>query len=598
MTSKLLFRFLALFFTITSTVVMAQTDEPCGATNLIVGANGTCSNPVTACINPPAYTNSTSASSGVTLPANSCGGFTTTTLDFWYRATVPASGKLSIIVSDNGTGLQISSFWDMALYTSSSPSTCVGSSFTQIASECATGTYPNILVTQPPGTVIFIRMWREAASAQTANRCYSICAIDPPLPPACTQLLTPANGASIPGPEANFSWNAITGATSYEVFLGTANPPASIGTITNTSTGISGLAFNTTYYWSVTPKNAGGAATGCHVFSFTTQAAPPPPANNECATATELFANARVSGTTVSATQSQVAEACAGFTGTANDDVWYKFTTVQAGTASFTLTPEFSLDAVLIGYSGTCGGLVNMACADAGLDGDPETITFSGLAANTTYYIRAYAYSGAGSEGSFTILGTGQALPVSLANFKGERQGNRNILTWTTISEQNNNGFELQRSADGNNFSTLGFIPSRAANGNSNVSLNYAHTDSKPFSSNCYYRLKQIDKDGREKLSGIVLLKGTKHEILSISNVYPNPARDKLNLIIYSPVNEKVTFSITDLTGRIIRQQIQQISNGENNVVVNVSNLTGGTYLVNVKGNNSNDYLTTRFVKQ
>lgn len=99
----------------------------------------------------------------------------------------------------------------------------------------------------------------------------------PTAPPNCPVLVAPTNGATgidylAPVP---LSWTASTGATSYDVYLGTsANPTTLLGNVSGTSTTAPGLLASTTYYWKVVPKNAAGSATGCTDFSFTTAANP------------------------------------------------------------------------------------------------------------------------------------------------------------------------------------------------------------------------------------------------------------------------------------------------------------------------------------
>jgi hypothetical protein len=577
----------------------AQSDEPCTATALTVGT--TCTASPTACINPPAYTNSTSASSGVTLPALTCNGFTTTTFDLWYKATVPASGKLNITLSDAGTGAQVSAFWDMALYTSSNAAACAGSTFTQIGSECSAATYPNVTVTQPAGTVVFIRIWREAASAQTANRCFTICALDPPAPPtSCATINTPANSATgIEAPKTLFSWSAVPGATSYDIYFGTTTTPTLIGNTANNSVYITSLTYATQYYWYVVPKNAGGSVSGCNVNStFTTKANPGVPANDDCAGAISIAAYTSVNGTTQSATQSQAADAtCAG---TSNDDVWFKFTTVQAGDAAITVTPSNStgFDGVIVAYSGTCGSLVRISCEDANGTAGAETITLTGLTAATTYYLRVYDWNAAGSEGTFTVTATGSALPVQIAEFTGIQEGGKNLLKWRTSTESNNKGFELQRSADGRNYSTITTIASKAENGNSNVPLSYSYLDVRPLSNANYYRLKQIDNDGRFSLSDIVLLK-SKLSNVTLSSVYPNPAKIEVSVIISSPSIEKITLVVTDLMGKVVSQSPSiNLVQGDNLQQLDIRNLAAGSYLVKVICANGCETAVQRFVKQ
>lgn len=97
--------------------------------------------------------------------------------------------------------------------------------------------------------------------------------------PSCTTLTTPANAATgVANVGTVLNWAAAAGAESYDVYLGTtANPTTIVGNSTSTSyTLTTSLASNTTYYWSVVPKNTAGSATGCSVFSFTTKTATPP----------------------------------------------------------------------------------------------------------------------------------------------------------------------------------------------------------------------------------------------------------------------------------------------------------------------------------
>ena len=79
--------------------LQAQTDEPCGATALTVNASCSGLTGLDGAINPPAFTNSTTATAGVTLPSLSCNGFTTTTRDFWFTVVVPASGSVNKVSS-------------------------------------------------------------------------------------------------------------------------------------------------------------------------------------------------------------------------------------------------------------------------------------------------------------------------------------------------------------------------------------------------------------------------------------------------------------------------------------------------------------------
>lgn len=88
--------------------------------------------------------------------------------------------------------------------------------------------------------------------------------------PGTTSLSSPASGATGVSTSPTLSWAAASGATSYDVYLGTGSSPAFVGNRTTTSYAASGLAANTKYYWRVVAKNACGAGTSSATWSFTT----------------------------------------------------------------------------------------------------------------------------------------------------------------------------------------------------------------------------------------------------------------------------------------------------------------------------------------
>lgn len=157
----------------------------------------------------------------------------------------------------------------------------------------------------------------------------------------------------------------------------------------------------------------------------------PPPANDNCSGATGLTVGAAaVTGNVSGATQS-LAATCAG---TANDDIWYSFTTSTAGTYAITLVGSSSFDAVLDLRSGACNG-TNIACADNTSGGGTETITATGLAASTTYYIRAYDYySTIPATTTFTIA-VAFIPPPTITSFASSGcAGSSLVITGTNLS--------------------------------------------------------------------------------------------------------------------------------------------------------------------
>ncbi len=389
------------------------------------------------------------------------------------------------------------------------------------------------------------------------------------------------------GTVTNYSWELRTSGAAGSGATGLVNS----GNTASTTVNLTGLNAGTAYTFYVRTNCVAPDVSSYASKAFTTVIA-----NDDCSDAIALTGNVALTATTAGATQSMPAEPCAGFTGTADDDVWFKFTATANGNATITVTQTI-IDAVVLAYSGSCGATTIIGCSDV-FTPNNEVISLTGLVMGTEYLVRVFSYSaGATATGAFNITVTGPAvLPVTLVDFKGEKAGSANRLIWTTSTEINNMGFELERSADGRNFTSLTFVASKAENGNSNSTLNYSYNDVRPLSGNNYYRLKQIDKDGKSTYSDIIALKSKATDI-TLSSVYPNPATRELNMIITSPKAEKVTIVVTDLTGKIIMQQNAQLVIGDNQSQMNVQQLAAGTYLVKAICANGCETAVQRFVK-
>ena len=147
-----------------------------------------------------------------------------------------------------------------------------------------------------------------------------------------------------------------------------------------------------------------GVGAGSGNFTICVSNPPPPPANDICGGAIALPVNTScitTAGTTIGATQSYP-----GCVGTADDDVWYKFVATNT-TATITVAPSSTMDAVVQLYSGTCGSLNPIKCMDNGLININEVISEIGLVVGTTYYVRVYDYYAGNGGGAFNICVTG-----------------------------------------------------------------------------------------------------------------------------------------------------------------------------------------------
>ena len=172
-------------------------------------------------------------------------------------------------------------------------------------------------------------------------------------------------------------------------------------------------------------------------------------------------------------------------------------------------------------------------------------------------------------------------LPVKLIEFTGERQGNNNVLHWLTSSEKNNKGFDLQKSANGENFSSIAFVNTKAMNANGTTTIRYSFTDKKPLNGNNYYRLNQIDKDGKGTLSKIVLIKKIPDNETIQVTLLPNPTTKCFRLSVQSESKEAIDISIYNSEGK----KIEQIKKANFNNIIFGEKYTSGYYLIEVRQN-------------
>ena len=176
-------------------------------------------------------------------------------------------------------------------------------------------------------------------------------------------------------------------------------------------------------------------------------------------------------------------------------------------------------------------------------------------------------------------------LPVSLTQFTVSKEGTVSLAAWVTAVEYNNSHFNLQRSLDGNTFTTLGKVNTKAANGSSSTELNYDFTDNAPQIGHNYYRLEQVDQDGNLSYSKVIdVVWGADGSIVTI---YPNPATDKLNVDVSTDKVTQMEVRLVDMSGRVVKSVMQQTQKGMNNVTLSLTDIASGVYSVQIYENNA-----------
>jgi hypothetical protein len=188
----------------------------------------------------------------------------------------------------------------------------------------------------------------------------------------------------------------------------------------------------------------------------------------------------------------------------------------------------------------------------------------------------------------FTLGTANQAqtsLPVVLNFFTASVVNNKSIhLKWQTASERNNDYFEVERSKD---FSNWKIIAKVKGNITSNHTLNYTTTDVHPYTGISYYRLKQVDLDGKFSYSAI--RKITVDETSMRFHVYPNPADQ--HLFISGSISDTKDFAIFDQYGKDISSLVgKALYDPSQGLRLNVSALRRGVYFVRTLNGSSKFY--------
>ena len=190
------------------------------------------------------------------------------------------------------------------------------------------------------------------------------------------------------------------------------------------------------------------------------------------------------------------------------------------------------------------------------------------------------------------------SLPVTLLSFSGYRDYGKNLLKWTTTSEQNNLGFYVERSADGINYTSIGYVHSLAPSGQSNTYLNYSYIDSDISGERQYYRLRQIDFDSHEKVSRIILINGIYFPVFAIGSLFPNPAGNEVNVLIIAPGHDKLLIRIMDTKGSLVKQMNFEVKTGSNTIPLDITSLQNGTYFLKIISKWGSKPVTAKFTKQ
>ena len=185
----------------------------------------------------------------------------------------------------------------------------------------------------------------------------------------------------------------------------------------------------------------------------------------------------------------------------------------------------------------------------------------------------------------------GILLPLELTSFSVQKTNNIGTIIWHTQNEENGDRFEIERSLNGKDFEAI--LSIKAKNTREASYLAYDNDFEQLKTAIVYYRLKQIDKDGKFTYSKIVSINANN---ITKAQIFPNPVSSTATMQLQSQHAESVMLKIVSSDGKVLSTETYSLTAGNNLIALNTERLTTGVYAVVIAGQNTNEHLT--FSKQ
>ncbi|WP_048920751.1 T9SS type A sorting domain-containing protein [Rufibacter radiotolerans] len=172
-------------------------------------------------------------------------------------------------------------------------------------------------------------------------------------------------------------------------------------------------------------------------------------------------------------------------------------------------------------------------------------------------------------------------LPVTLTSFNSKNKDGKVDLTWTTASEKDNDYFLVERSSDGKAFHAIGQVK---GSGTSNVQRSYTFTDPSANAGTSYYRLKQVDFDGKSELSKVIAHTLGKLNAAAALQVGRNPFQQQLAYSVQSPAATEAVVELRNMQGKVFHTEKVALATGTSQLEISTATLPQGVYILSVTG--------------
>ena len=566
--------------------------------------------------------------------------------DVWYTVVMPPNGVIQI---DTQVGTLVNG--GAALYSTPPGSSCGTLNLTQLA--CASNgsqqgpsnvDMPYINYSNPglAGQTLYLRVWREGS---TPNGNFGICARRTDAPPTnCFYTLNLFDTAG-DGWQGSFV-TVCVGAVCTNYTLNGANASVNIGTnvgqvITVSYTPVGGfqnqISFNLSQFGNQVFASGTTPASGV-LFAESVDCVPPPAPQSDCLGAVTLCSQ-DLQVNQAPQNTGGVVDLNAGNRGCliANErqGLWYTWTVEETGNLAFTIFPQpwpvppgtpFTIFdwAVWGPYAGlTCppptapyrcnwasvfqpkGMLFNNSLPTSVGGAGPPMIRHMTVQAGEVYilYVDNWGMTGlnfsidwqTSADPAFQPMASIDCivLPMDHMLVEANARPKHVDVEWATLSEQYAVHYDVQRSTDGEHFTTIGRVN---ALGQSLSMTRYGFRDEDPVLGKAYYRIKQMDQLGSHQYSDVVEVyyrpQGPQLE------VFPNPA-DELLQVGFDRLEEgTVEWRITDASGRVVITGRDGGEQGPDRMEVPLFRLEAGSYVIDLRDAQGNSLGNARFVKQ
>lgn len=201
--------------------------------------------------------------------------------------------------------------------------------------------------------------------------------------------------------------------------------------------------------------------------------------------------------------------------------------------------------------------------------GSPNTL-------NEAYFVHQGKGWTVGDNGT-VVMYDNPSVPVELNSFSASVSGNNVNLNWTTASETNNHGFEVERLSGQQKWVTIGFVQGK---GNSTELNRYSFEDKNLLEGNYNYRMKQIDFDGSFEyfeLNSEVIIQAPL--TFSLNQNYPNPFNPETNISFSIPEAGNVSLKVYNVLGTEVAELLNsRLNEGNHSIIFNPLNLSSGIY--------------------